>query len=155
MSKSLRWGVAMATAFALVLTACGGGSSSKESAEGSSSGGNASESSSSGSSSNDELDLGDVFSGDFERCAGLAGAVASVGILGLSNSFGGAEIDRDEVNDAVSELEQYVPDELEGEFNTIRDGLTSGADLADPEIESAYESINAYLEETCAEFGGN
>lgn len=167
MGHKVRWGVGVLAALTLVLAACGGGGSDGGSEQGSSSNGSSSNGSSSNSESNSgssssngsgdgELDLGDVLSGDLEECVGLSGALASVSMLGLSNVPGmGNEVNEDEVNDAVNELEQYIPAELEDAFNTIRDSLNDGAGFDDPDVEAAFDEVEAYFDENCADLGNN
>jgi hypothetical protein len=115
----LTWGVlmkgsrtfilALVATFALVVAACGGGSN--ETAEGNTSQGGSAESGSGSSETNRELGNVEVgsFSGSLEDCMALSVSVASVGLLGVAETFGDATgltgADIDEAERALSEME--------------------------------------------------
>jgi hypothetical protein len=149
--------LALVATFALVVAACGGGSN--ETAEGNTSQGGSAESGSGSSETNREL--GDVevgsFSGSLEDCMALSVSVASIGLLGVAETFGDATgltgADIDEAEQALSEMEAKIPAELESQFNTIRDAYANGVSFDDPDVDAAFDDISTFLEAECSDLG--
>ena len=151
MGKTLRFGVATAATLALLLAACGGGSDSGTDAAASDSSGDGADAAA--QEMGEAIESGNL--GELDDCVGLAGAVATVALLPLAGSFGEATgVTDEEAKKAVEELEQYIPSELEGAFNTIRDAADNGAGYEDPAVESALNEIDQYLETECEQFLG-
>ena len=152
MQGSRKYVLAIVASLALVVAACGGGSN--ETAEGGSGGSGA-------DSSGGNRELGNVevgsFSGSLEDCMALSVSVASIGLLGVAESFGDATgltgADIDEAERALSEMEAKIPAELESQFNTIRDAYANGVSFDDPDVDAAFTDISTFLEAECSDLG--
>ena len=150
----------------LLLGACGGSDDGDDSASDTtedessdSNDSNDSNDSDDSSSDGDDTDLGDL-----DGCAAASGAVLTLGFMPLAFAFAGmgeaftddtlfTEADVDEMQTAIDDLQDAVPDELTDDVETL--GEMSTEAFEDPESfdeaewEKSMEGITTYLEDEC------
>jgi hypothetical protein len=117
-----------------------------------------------------DIDLPAGF-GNSEECLELATAYGSLSLVFLGGSFGGEDLDVDDVLDRVEAASEDAPGEVQDAFDTVIDtyaevrenlgGDFTAADLLDPDTAEAFEPLSsdefteandtvvAYFDEVC------
>lgn len=163
---TLRKLLAALAAALLLLGACGG--SDDDSSDDASSDGTeaASDSSDDRDDSSDEGDDSSGGGGELEECMAASGAMLSLGFMPMLfavGSMGGAftddtiftEQDIEEMESAMDELAESVPDDLKGDVDTLNqmmvDAFEDPESFDESEWEEAMTNISDFLEQECGD----